>query len=513
MCKITSSLAAAFAEAAERFPGHAAISDGDRVVSYAELEELSARLAAALMAEGVAAGSRVGVSLTRGWLLPVTLVGVLRAGCCYVPLDPGYPAARTAFIVSDSEPAVILTDDPDADPGGDVPVLPVQHMIRTARAAFLPEPGADDLAYIIYTSGSTGTPKGVPITHGNVLSLFRATSGLFGFGPSDGWTLFHSYSFDFSVWELWGALLHGGRGVVVPAEVARDPARFWALLDREQVTVLNQVPSVFAQMMPPARRPPLRWLIFGGEAMDRSSTAAFVRASPDTLVVNMYGITETTIHTTFKLLSPADLTGSGSRSPIGTPLPHLDMELRGADGRPVTAGEIGEIYVRGAGVADGYWRRPELTAERFVTDSRGRWYRSGDLARRLPSGEYHYCGRNDAQLKVHGFRIEAGEVEAAFAGCPFLASVAAGVEQAPDGGTVLVLYYVPGPDAPAGLKTMLRRLASEVLPRHMRPTRFCAVRGLPLTPSGKLDRHALPAAATASAGAGRAGVGLAGGGR
>jgi nonribosomal peptide synthetase DhbF len=504
-CLDNASVPAALEDAARRFPANAAVQDGDHVVPYAQLADLARRTAAGLAARGAAPGSRVAVSLPRGWRLPVALAGVLRAGCCYVPLDPAYPAARSEFVLADTEPSLVIVDDEAEARGRDVgvPVLPLQQL-TSADASGAPDlPGGGSLAYIIHTSGSTGRPKGVPITHDNLLSLFRAAHGLFDFDDRDRWSLFHSYAFDFSVWELWGALLYGGCAVVVPAEAAGGSEQFWRFLERQRISVLNQVPSVFAQHAGAGagREVPLRWLIFGGEALDRNVAARCLRERPQTSVVNMYGITETTVHATFKRLAPADLADPCVVSPIGRALPHLRIDLRAPDGKPVGVGEVGEIHVSGAGVSRGYWRRPQTTAERFVADDSGLWYRSGDLGRRLESGELDYLGRNDDQLKVHGFRIEPAEVEAAFRDLPQVSAAAAGVETARDGGTILVLYYIPAADAPGDLRVLLRRRAAEALARHLRPTRFAELGSWPLTASGKLDRRGLAAAAGRTGGA------------
>ena len=291
-----------------------------------------------------------------------------------------------------------------------------------------PEPaaGPDNLAYAIYTSGSTGKPKGVLITHANVARLFESTNAWFGFGPEDVWTLFHSYAFDFSVWEVWGALLYGGRLVIVPYWVSRDPSAFRKLLLEERVTVLNQTPSAFRQLLQAdlAETPgdyALRYVIFGGEALELHSLRPWFERYGDQRpqLVNMYGITETTVHVTYRPISLTDVE-SRQGSVIGVPIPDLYIHLLDAQGEPVPVGVPGEIYVGGAGVARGYLNRPELTAERFITDpfdpsGKARLYRSGDLARRLANGDIEFLGRIDQQVKIRGFRIELGEIEAAIA--------------------------------------------------------------------------------------------------
>jgi amino acid adenylation domain-containing protein len=284
---------------------------------------------------------------------------------------------------------------------------------------------AANLAYVIYTSGSTGKPKGCQITHGNVTRLFDATDSWFGFGTRDVWTLFHSYAFDFTVWEIWGSLLYGGRLVVVPYWVSRSPDAFHELLRRERVTVLNQTPLAFRHLIQAdlaagaaADELALRYVIFGGEALDLQSLRPWFARHGDRQprLVNMYGITETTVHVTYRPLTMADVE-AGAGSMIGIPIPDLYVRLLDPQGQPVPIGVPGEMYVGGAGVARGYLSRPALTADRFVRDPlsgepTARLYRTGNLACRLEDGDLEYLGRIDHQVKIHGFRIELGEIEA-----------------------------------------------------------------------------------------------------
>ncbi len=362
--------------------------------------------------------------------------------------------------------------------------------------------GPESAAYVIYTSGSTGAPKGVVVTHANVLRLFDATEALFGFGADDVWTLFHSYAFDFSVWEMWGALLYGGTLVVVPFDVSRDPEAFRELLVRERVTVLSQTPSAFRQLAAadaaaPAGDLALRLVIFGGEALEPRSLAGWMERHGDERprLVNMYGITETTVHVTFRPVTRADVHAEAA-SPIGRALPDLRAYVLDARGEPAGVGVPGELCVGGAGVARGYLGRPGLTAERFVPDAfsgevGARLYRSGDRARWLPRGELEYLGRVDQQVKVRGFRIEPGEVEAALLRHPGVADAAVVAREDAPGERRLVAYFVPAgaPVDPAALRASL----AERLPDHMVPAALVELERLPLTPNGKLDRRALPA--------------------
>ena len=362
----------------------------------------------------------------------------------------------------------------------------------------------DNTAYIIYTSGSTGKPKGVLITHYNVTRLFEATRPWFNFDERDTWTLFHSYSFDFSVWELWGALLYGGRLVVVPYRVSRSPEAFYDLLIREQVTVLNQTPSAFRQLIPVegsagrANDLALRLVIFGGEALDLQSLRPWFERHGDERpqLVNMYGITETTVHVTYRPLSIED-TERPFSSLIGRPIPDLQVYILDQNLEPVPLGVPGEIYVGGAGVARGYLNRPELNAERFIANpfskkAGGRLYRSGDLARYLSDGDIEYIGRIDQQVKIRGFRIELGEIEALlYAHAAVREAVVMIGEDAP-GEKRLVAYIVNDQDQATTIGE-LRDYLKQKLPEYMIPASFVMMDALPLTTHGKVDRRALPA--------------------
>ncbi|GAA2213769.1 non-ribosomal peptide synthetase DhbF [Nonomuraea monospora] len=457
-------------------------------LTYAGLNARANRLAHKLIAYGARPGAIVALSLPRTPDLVTALLAVLKAGAAYLPLDPSYPADRIDLMVADAGPVCVvdeswldgLDDWLDHDP------------VRDLR------PG--DAAYVIYTSGSTGRPKGVLVTHHNVVRLLSATDHWFGFGPGDVWTLFHSYAFDFSVWELWGALLYGGRLVVVPYEVSRSPGDFLDLLERERVTVLNQTPSAFYQLAAAddGRDLALRYVVFGGEALEPAKLEGWRARRPEAPhLVNMYGITETTVHVTHHVLTPDRRHGS----PIGTGIPDLRIYVLDDALQPVPAGVAGELYVAGDGLARGYLGRPGLTAERFVADPFGRpgsrMYRSGDLARRLPDGTLDYLGRADQQVKVRGFRIEPGEIEAALLGHPNVTHAAVIVREDRPGDKRLTGYVVTSGDAGD-----LRAHASRTLPGHMVPSAVVEVPSLPLTVNGKLDRAALPAP-RAAAGTGR----------
>jgi amino acid adenylation domain-containing protein len=364
------------------------------------------------------------------------------------------------------------------------------------------DPG--NVAYVIYTSGSTGRPKGVQVTHANVLRLFAATADRFRFDARDVWTLFHSYAFDFSVWEIWGALLHGGRLVVVPYLVSRAPQAFVELLRRERVTVLNQTPSAFRQLIQAdaaghdGERLGLRLVIFGGEALELESLEPWFARHGDAApqLVNMYGITETTVHTTCRPLTRADA-AAGRGSLIGSPLPDLRLYLLDGQLRPVPVGVPGEIFVGGAGLARGYLNRPDLTAQRFVPSPHGttpgaRLYRSGDLGRYLADGDIQYLGRADQQVKIRGFRVEPGEIEAALAGQAGVREALVLAREDEPGEKRLVAYLVTGPESEPDVGQLHARL-KQSLPDYMLPSAFVLLDALPLTAHGKVDRRALPA--------------------
>ena len=350
----------------------------------------------------------------------------------------------------------------------------------------------EHLAYVIYTSGSTGNPKGVLVTHYNVTRLFAATQRWFEFDANDVWTLFHSYAFDFSVWELWGALLYGGRLVVVPYWASRSPETFYRLLVDEQVTVLNQTPSAFRQLIQAddSRELALRFVIFGGEALELQSLKPWFERHGDQKpqLVNMYGITETTVHVTYRPLTSADLK---SGSVIGNAIDDLQLYVLDQHLQPVPTGVSGEICVGGAGLARGYLNRPELTAERFVPNPfkpSERLYRSGDLARLLANGDLEYLGRIDQQVKIRGFRIELGEIESTLAQHSGVKECVV-VALADSDERRLAAYLVAHKETSIA---EVRSYLKERLPDYMIPAAFVVLDAIPLTANGKVDRCALP---------------------
>ncbi|WP_231912381.1 non-ribosomal peptide synthetase [Rhodococcus sp. EPR-157] len=467
-------------------------------LTYAELDRDSTRLARVLVEDGVGVESLVGLALERSTLMITAILAVIKAGGAYVPLDTHHPSDRLAYIAGDAAPVCVLTTSNLAASIGDVTagrVLVLDADERIADQSTEPLPvnvGWNNTAYVIYTSGSTGKPKGVLVPHRSVLELMANTASVFDFGPSDVWTMFHSFAFDFSVWELWGPLLHGGTLVIVDRDVARSPEHFLQLLRTERVTVLNQTPSAFYPLIEADRDNPgddsLRYIVFGGEALDLRRLSRWYDRHPESpTLVNMYGITETTVHVSHLTLDADHL---GDVSTIGAAIDGLHMYVLDAFLRPTAPGFAGEIYVSGAQLARGYLGRVDLTATRFVANpySPGeRLYRTGDLGRWNKYGVLEFVGRADDQVKIRGYRIELGEIQAAILAAPGVRDATVLVREDVPGVRRLVGYVVGGDGA-----TLRQRLA-ETLPDYMIPSAFVALDAIPLTVNGKLDSKALPA--------------------
>jgi amino acid adenylation domain-containing protein len=502
------SLAGLFEQRVAERPQAVALTLGADSLTYGELNARANRLAVHLRGRGVAADVLVGIHLDRSFELIVAILATLKAGGAYLPLDLACPEDRLRFQVRDAGAKVVLTDSRLAGrfAADGAPVICLDRaaeIFADASAENFPvATHPDDLAYVIYTSGSTGQPKGVLVTQENVRRLFTVTDGLFHFGPDDVWTLFHSSAFDFSVWEIFGALLYGGRLVIVPHAVSRSATDFHALLVRERVTVLNQTPAAFRQLVHAdglaAQRPrDLRYVIFGGEALEFQSLRPWFDRHGDAQpqLVNMYGITETTVHVTHHVVTRGELEQPGSN--IGRPLGDLVVYLVGEDGARVAPGEVGEMWVGGAGVARGYLNRPELTSERFVSnpfepDIAPVLYRSGDLARERANGELDYLGRRDHQVKIRGFRIELHEIEAVLARHPAVRECAV-LARAEGGAEPRLAGYVIAKKGEAPTVEVLRAHLAQSVPDYMIPAAFVFLDAFPLTINGKLDRAALPA--------------------
>ncbi|BAY66147.1 amino acid adenylation domain-containing protein [Calothrix brevissima NIES-22] len=490
-----------FIHSARKYPDNIAISSAEEQLTYQQLDERSQQLAAILQQKGVGRETRVGIFQERSAALVISLLAVLKAGGTYVPLDPQYPLERLSFIAEDSGISLILTTE---NLLSQLPVklgeiLVIDNIKLTADFTVNTEIIHQQAAYIIYTSGSTGLPKGCLVTHHNVVRLMGNTQAWFDFNENDVWTLFHSFAFDFSVWEIWGALLYGGKLVVVPYLASRSPEAFRQLLQQESVTILNQTPSAFRQLIRVdgefADKLSLRAIIFGGEALELQSLKPWVAKYGDNSprLINMYGITETTVHVTYRPIFKEDIEQNRG-SVIGVQIPDLSIYILDDALEPAPVGVAGEIYVGGMGVSRGYLNRPTLTAQRFIPnpysqEPGARLYRTGDLARRLSNGDIEYLGRRDLQVKVRGFRIELGEIAAALAALPQIAEATVIVYSPTSEDKRLVAYVVAKEQTD---QNQLRTALKQQLPDYMIPAAFMFIDAMPLTAQGKINRQALP---------------------
>ncbi|OKH38899.1 non-ribosomal peptide synthetase [Calothrix sp. HK-06] len=499
-----------FEEQVEKTPDAIAVVFENQQLTYQELNQRANQLANYLQSLGVESEVLVGICVERSLELIVGILGILKAGGAYVPLDITYPKERLAFMLSDSQVSILLTQQHLVErlPEHQTKIVCLdtdwEDIVKTPSQTKKIAVNPSNLAYIIYTSGSTGQPKGVLIPHCNVVRLFAATQPWFQFNQNDVWSLFHSYAFDFSVWEIWGALLYGGRLVIIPYYVSRSPELFYNLLSQERITVLNQTPSAFQQLIQLEEslgnnhNLNLRFVIFGGEALNIQSLKPWFDRHGDKFpqLVNMYGITETTVHVTYRLINIADL--NSSSKVIGCAIPDLQVYILNEHLQPVAIGVTGEIYVGGAGLARGYLNRLELTAERFICHSiknqpEARLYKTGDLARYLPDGDIEYLGRIDNQVKIRGFRIELGEIETLLNQHPNLREAKVVVREDVAGDKRLVAYIIPNLTKQSEIVYQVRDYLKQQLPDYMIPAAFVVLESFPLTNNGKIDYRALPA--------------------
>ena len=504
-------LADLFAAQVWRTPDAVAVACGAVQLTYAALDAASSRLARLLIGRGAGPERLVAVAMGRSAGLVTAVLAVLKAGAAYLPVDPAHPAERIGFMLADTDPVCVLADAESAgllSGVADVPVVVPSDPDTAAVLAGLdagPVTDADRRAglvaghpvYVLYTSGS----KGVAVSHGSVAGLVGGTRELCGSGPGDVWSWLHSLASGFSVWEMWGALAHGGRLAVMPSAVIGSPGELLGVLGAQRVSVLCQAPPAFyrldaADAARPGTRLAVRQVIFGGETLDEARLEGWRARRPGVALANMYGVTETTVHSTCLAVEPWTGSGPGGGSLVGGPVANTRVFVLDRWLEPVPPGIAGEAYVAGSGLARGYHRRAGLTAGRFVACPfvpGERMYRTGDLALWTPDGQLEYLGRADDQVKVRGLRIEPGEVEAVLAAVPAVARAVVIAREDSTGDKRLFGYVVPadegsGPD----LAALVRGYASGRLPADMVPDTITVLDTLPLTTSGKIDRHALP---------------------
>lgn len=489
-----------FEVVAARWPDRIAVIDGAKKLTYRDLDERSNQMANSLRSRGVQPGEIVGIRMNRSSELIVGILGILKSGGAYLPIDPNYPEERQHYMLKDCSARILVTDVSDDDKYDSVPegIDSISTHSTEVREQNKVSPrnitSSSELAYIIYTSGSTGKPKGVLIEHSHVIRLLLPDNPLFHFSEKDVWTVFHSFSFDFSVWEMFGALLYGGSCVIVHTEVAQDPTLFLELVMREQVTVVNQTPGAFQNMLttnPYVHRDHLfiRYVIFGGEELKPYLLLEWKRNFPQVKLVNMYGITEATVHVTYKEIEEEDCLASLSN--IGRPIPTSTVYLLDSKKKLAPIGAVGEIYVGGKGVARGYQNNPSLTEERFIVnpfDPSDRLYRSGDLAKRLPTGELIYLGRIDQQVQIRGYRIELPEIEYRLTMFDEI-NEAVVIPVAPEGGQpILYAFFTANREV---TPQEIRGFMQSHLPAYMVPSLYIQLENIPQTINGKVDRKKL----------------------
>lgn len=494
------------AQAAAR-PHAVAVRYGTRALTYGELDRATERLSRALAAQGIGPESLVAVAVSRSVELIVGILGILRAGAGYVPLDLDNPPRRLEFVLTETKPVCVITTDVDraALPATELPYVVLDGTGDLAGMTMPSDitpatPHPDNTAYVLYTSGSTGRPKGVCVTHRNIAAMLAGTRAVFDIDHSDVWTMFHSHAFDFSVWEMWGALTSGATLVIVDRDLTRSPAEFVELLSRERVTVMSQTPSAFYTLLDSDTGGVTdfapRHIVLGGEALDLRRLRAWYDTHPeaDTQISNLYGITEATVHAT-QLVVDRARAGSARSSVIGRGLPGTTVRVLDSRLRPAPVGAAGEIYLAGEQIARGYHARAAATADRYVADPFGspgtRMYRTGDLARWNAEGQLEYLGRGDGQVKIRGYRIEPAEIEAALLGYDGVAQAAVVARTSGRPSPRLVAYAVPTSGTVLDPTALEAHIAQRV-PTYMRPAAVVVLDALPLTANGKLDRAALP---------------------
>lgn len=480
-------------------------------MTYEELDKKSNQLASFLRDSGIGTGHLVGLWIDRDAAAAIGILAILKAGAAYVPLDPNEPGMRLNMLLHEAKPTLILTKREHFDKAISYGAQVVCIDSDAHLWAHLPESSLQvkvqprDLAYVLFNIAPSGRPRGVTISHENIIHLFEATRGIFKFCEDDVWTGFHSCNVDFSVWEMWGALLYGGTLVGISYEVSRSPEAFYAILLSCRVTVLNHTPSAFRHLMMVEESPDaeswrlkLRLVFLGGEALDmRMLKPWFERhgdISPE--VYNLYGLTAATGLVSVRRVQNSDTSGSGA-SNIGKPIPGASAFVLDPYLQLVPVGVFGELFIGGKGLSQGYYNNAELTAERFVQHPfkytrTSRLYRTGDRARYLDSGEIEYAGRIDHHIRVRGFRIDPNEIEAVLVGHPLIREASVIVREDRPGDQRLVAYYVRRSEQ-ALTTNELRGFLRSRLPDYMIPTLFMAVPSISFVSNGKVDRRTLPA--------------------
>jgi len=487
-----------FAQIAVEHAESLAILEGSESITYRELDQRSNRLAAHLRRSGVESGDRVGLALDRSIAMVVSMLAVLKAGCVYVPLDSTYPADRLNFMVSDTDLAAIITDKPNEKTlSSKVRMILVEEVLAGDQTvATAPEHGrnAESTAYIMYTSGSTGTPKGVEVPHRAIVRLVRNATYV-DFGPAEVFAQISNSSFDAITFEVWGALLNGARLVILPTTVVLSPEAFAAALQKYRISAMFLTASLFNLIAARCTSAfhTVRHLLVGGDAVDPRWARHVLEVAPPRRMINGYGPTECT---TFSVTHDIREVAQGAKNvPIGRPLSNSTAFVLDWNMQPVPAGVSGELYLGGDGLANGYWNRPEVTAERFVSSpfdptGRTRLYKTGDLARYQPNGIIECLGRTDHQVKIRGFRIELGEIETAMRRHPGVADCVVLVEEDASGAKSL-RAFVAAVKGTSPSREEIRRFLGERLPEFMLPAAFAFVDELPFSPNGKVDRAKL----------------------
>ncbi|MBL6449153.1 amino acid adenylation domain-containing protein [Fulvivirga sp. 29W222] len=493
-----------FEQQVDANPEAIAVVEGGHEYTYGELNERANQLAHYLMEEHqVKANDMVALVAGRSAKALTGVLGILKSGAGYVPIDPAYPQDRIKYMLEDTGSKVVLTDTENVEESdltkGMISLNDHSEEI-SSYSSENPENGvrSNDLAYVIYTSGSTGKPKGVMVEHRNVIRLLFNEAFGFEFSASDVWTLFHSMSFDFSVWEIWGALLYGGRLVIVPEADAGNPEEVVRILEQEKVTVFNQTPSFFqhiARQIISRENPPnlfLRYVIFGGEALNPNALKDWYQRYSEVKLINMYGITETTVHVTYKEIGEKEI--AEGLSNIGKPLPASSIYVMDENHQLKPIGTTGELVIGGKGVSRGYLNNEELTKKKFISNpytADETLYCSGDLGMLLPGGEIQYMGRMDQQVKIRGYRIELGEIEHALLNYKGIKEVVVTAGKDSTGVDCLTAYLTIDGTEPYSSK-MMREHLHKFLPEYMVPSSFVVMDSLPLTNNGKIDRAKLP---------------------